>query len=470
ILYEMVTGEKPFTGQNVTTIIYKIVNEDPIPPRELDVTIHPGLSAVVTKALAKSPDQRYQKGGDLVRDLQNYKAMGTPPEPTSVLAAVPDHPEQKAAAAPAGVGKPAAGAAAPAPTTRPAGAKPAAAAPGKPRNLLLPLSAAALLLVLAIGGLAWYRNRIAAAPQQSTAAMTPATSPSTPPPAPVQATPAPAQSSAADTSPADAADAQPGSAKPVHHSRAAAVIPTASPPAAAATGGLELTSSPAGASVQIDGRSSSTWITPYTATGLAAGAHSISFAKPGYAPVTRSVQVVAGQSTPLEVHLAAVTNALGVTSNPAGAAVWVDGKDTGKVTPTQVAVTPGEHKLVVRKAGFKDATTTVARLSPGDSYHFAPTLEPEEKKSDSGGASGFLHRVFGGIPEGKGALDVKSNPKGAQIEIAGLTDTHATPHKYFLDPGRYQVTLKLDGYRTVKKSVTVEKGKSLEISETLKKQ
>ena len=470
ILYEMVTGEKPFTGQNVTTIIYKIVNEDPIPPRELDVTIHPGLSAVVTKALAKSPDERYQKGADLVRDLQNYKTVGTPPEPTSVLAAVPEGPQP--AAAPKDASQPAAGVAASAPTTKPAAVKRAAApAPGRPQNLLLPLSAVALLLVLAIAGVAWYRNRIAAAPQQSTAAMTPpATSPSTPPPAPVQATPAPAPGSPPETSPADAADAQPGSAKPVHHSRAAAVTPTASPPAAAATGGLELTSSPAGASVQIDGRSSSTWVTPYTATGLAAGAHSISFAKPGYAPVTRAVQVVAGQSTPLEVHLAAVTNLLGVTSSPAGAAVWVDGKDTGKVTPTQVAVTPGEHKLLLRKAGYKDATTTVARLNPGDSYHFAPSLEPEDKKTDSAGASGFLHRVFGGIPEGKGALDVKSNPKGAQIEIAGLTDTHATPHKYFLDPGRYQVTLKLDGYRTVKKSVTVEKGKNLELSETLKKQ
>src|SRR3989454_4553351 len=36
ILYELVTGEKPFPGQNITTVIYKIVNEEPIPPRELD--------------------------------------------------------------------------------------------------------------------------------------------------------------------------------------------------------------------------------------------------------------------------------------------------------------------------------------------------------------------------------------------------------------------------------------------------
>jgi len=42
ILYEMLIGEKPFAGQNVTTIIYKIVNETPIAPRDLDVTVHLG--------------------------------------------------------------------------------------------------------------------------------------------------------------------------------------------------------------------------------------------------------------------------------------------------------------------------------------------------------------------------------------------------------------------------------------------
>ncbi|MFI5105381.1 MAG: serine/threonine protein kinase, partial [Terriglobales bacterium] len=75
ILYEMLTGEKPFVGQNVTTIIYKIVNENPIAPRDLDVTVHPGLSAIVVKALAKLAEDRYQSGAELVRDLENYKNL-----------------------------------------------------------------------------------------------------------------------------------------------------------------------------------------------------------------------------------------------------------------------------------------------------------------------------------------------------------------------------------------------------------
>src|SRR6185437_15705090 len=74
ILYEMVTGERPFEGQSITTIMYKIVHETPIPPRKLDATIHPGLSAVIEKALSKSADDRFPNGEALVRALQDYKA------------------------------------------------------------------------------------------------------------------------------------------------------------------------------------------------------------------------------------------------------------------------------------------------------------------------------------------------------------------------------------------------------------
>jgi hypothetical protein len=76
MLYEMTAGEKPFPGQNITTVIYKIVNEDPVPPRQIDPSIHPGISAVVMKALAKEPEQRYQSCREMLEDLRNYRAQG----------------------------------------------------------------------------------------------------------------------------------------------------------------------------------------------------------------------------------------------------------------------------------------------------------------------------------------------------------------------------------------------------------
>src|SRR5271169_34555 len=73
MLYEMVTGEKPFPGQNITTVIYKIVNEDPVPPRELNPTIHPGINDVILKALYKEPENRYQSCREMFEDLRNYR-------------------------------------------------------------------------------------------------------------------------------------------------------------------------------------------------------------------------------------------------------------------------------------------------------------------------------------------------------------------------------------------------------------
>jgi len=86
VLYELVTGQKPFPGDSVTTVIYKIVNENPVPPRELDSSIHPGLSSVITKALAKPVGARFQNCRELLEALQNYaKYQDTTAEATVAL-------------------------------------------------------------------------------------------------------------------------------------------------------------------------------------------------------------------------------------------------------------------------------------------------------------------------------------------------------------------------------------------------
>ena len=76
ILYELVTGQKPFGGQNVTTVMYKIINEPPLSPLEAGNAIHPGLAHAIGKALAKDPDLRYQTCRELADDLTNYGQLG----------------------------------------------------------------------------------------------------------------------------------------------------------------------------------------------------------------------------------------------------------------------------------------------------------------------------------------------------------------------------------------------------------
>jgi serine/threonine-protein kinase len=59
ILYQFLTGERPFSGSSATTM-QKVLKEDPLPPSTLNVQVLPLMDAVVRKALAKNPDERYQ--------------------------------------------------------------------------------------------------------------------------------------------------------------------------------------------------------------------------------------------------------------------------------------------------------------------------------------------------------------------------------------------------------------------------
>src|SRR6266545_3000618 len=59
IAFEMLTGEKPFAGEHLTTVVYKIVAGDPIPPRRLNPTLGEPIEGVLRKALSKQPDSRY---------------------------------------------------------------------------------------------------------------------------------------------------------------------------------------------------------------------------------------------------------------------------------------------------------------------------------------------------------------------------------------------------------------------------
>src|SRR5260370_38537885 len=84
----MGTGEKPFPGQNIKTVIYKIVNEEPTAPRDIDSSIHPGLNDIIMKSLAKEPAARYQSCRELFEDLRNYRSLPSAFNPNATLPTV----------------------------------------------------------------------------------------------------------------------------------------------------------------------------------------------------------------------------------------------------------------------------------------------------------------------------------------------------------------------------------------------
>jgi len=70
ILYIMLTGRKPFPGDSLATLSYRIVQEEPKPPSELVRGLDPGVDKIVRKALAKDPGMRYQQAGELAAALK----------------------------------------------------------------------------------------------------------------------------------------------------------------------------------------------------------------------------------------------------------------------------------------------------------------------------------------------------------------------------------------------------------------
>src|SRR5881409_3094308 len=69
ILYQLLTGEKPFVGDSVTAISYQVVNVDPPPPTKLNPALSPAFDRILRKALSKRPSDRYPSGQDLAEDL-----------------------------------------------------------------------------------------------------------------------------------------------------------------------------------------------------------------------------------------------------------------------------------------------------------------------------------------------------------------------------------------------------------------
>ncbi|GJF13628.1 serine/threonine-protein kinase PknB [Mycolicibacterium cyprinidarum] len=97
VLYEVLTGEPPFVGDSPVAVAYQHVREDPVPPSERHSGISPELDAVVLKALAKNPDNRYQTAAEMRTDLVRVHSGETPDAPkiftdaerTSMLSAAP---------------------------------------------------------------------------------------------------------------------------------------------------------------------------------------------------------------------------------------------------------------------------------------------------------------------------------------------------------------------------------------------
>jgi eukaryotic-like serine/threonine-protein kinase len=302
---------------------------------------------------------------------------------------------------------------------------------------------------------------VAAEPAPQPAANEPAAQPA---PAPqTQAAPVQAQ-------PEAEAPAQVAEPEPTHVAAAAARGKNGrkkpAPAPAVVPGQMAVDSTPQGAQVQVDGRTDPSWVTPFSLTGLAAGMHTVTVSKAGYSTDTRTVNVASGSKAFVTSHLSQQMATLAVSSTPAGADVFIDGKNTSRVTPAQVPVDKGQHVVLVRKSGYIDQTTS-AQFALGQTTNFSPTLQPLGNVDDIK-TVGKMNKLFGGKDaQGMGTVNVKTQPKGAQVAVNQHMLDKDTPVNFVLDPGNYIVDITLSGYVSVHKVISVDKGGKVVIDEVL---
>ena len=249
-------------------------------------------------------------------------------------------------------------------------------------------------------------------------------------------------------------------AKPSKTRRAARVQATSQ------FGQLAINSTPEGAQVQVDGHTDPGWLTPYIMNGVQLGQHTVTIAKPGFNSETRTVDVTSANKSFLVVHLAQLGATLAVSSEPSGAAVYLDGKNAGR-TPMQVVVTErGSHTVLVRKDGFLDETTST-NLVAGQTFHYAPRLRPLGVTDDIK-VVGKFNKIFGKHgADGMSRISVKTQPKGAQVAVNRRVVDKNAPVDFMLNPGNYMIDITLTGYKPVHRVINVEENGKVEINEAL---
>jgi serine/threonine-protein kinase len=83
ILYTVLTGYRPFQGNSALTVSLKVLNREPVPATVLNTELPQGLDYIIARAMAKNPAQRYQRGMEMVLDIQELREGREPPSKTN---------------------------------------------------------------------------------------------------------------------------------------------------------------------------------------------------------------------------------------------------------------------------------------------------------------------------------------------------------------------------------------------------
>jgi serine/threonine-protein kinase len=464
MLYEMVTGEKPFPGQNITTVIYKIVNEEPVPPRQINPSIHQGISAVVMKALAKDPEQRYQSCREMLEDLRSYRtiapASGNPQSTMAMGGGSPDATlisgnaggrgfagEEQTVMATARSLNARASAANQTPVVRRTGRIAPLPEPPKKKNILGTILAAILLMGVIVYGAIKIKPIFEAARELHDSQKKEGSLPSAP--APIESTPdnatAGSPGATASPQPSDPAAGTAGDAKPVDSKPAevAAERPSVkrpenfiSPKAAEYKGRIEEAIAEKGLTGHVKVQATGNTLT--LAGKLRPAEHGALLKLLRNAPSdVRVIDHLEYDDTPAVASGASEEGshpvptsgygAIHVVTDVIGAVAVLRGPAGHVLSKCQTPCSfnnldPARYSLDVQKEGYQSVQTAL-QVKSGDAQDQKIKLESLAK-----------------------GIFISTQPPGADVFINGAKQSGQTPVTLPLAPGQYNLVLRLQGY------------------------
>ena len=344
VFYELVTGTRPFIGNTISSVILKIIRDNPIPPTLLNSRLYPAVDNVVMKVLAKNPKSRYPnctafvnaleravKGLDAAEDGHGYDSSNV-----STLA-IDTHPKKAA------------------------------------RKKSVLVWGMITLLLLVVGGSAtyfYYGDEILGLMGKTNIAMvTPTPTPNVKSP-PITSkvkpsTPEPVKK--ALVSPPDVTIPEPVAKKPIKEPNAQKTTVTtpvakAKPPQIPPTGFLSINASPQ-AEIYVDGEYIGHG--PVEKKKVTAGKHTLLVKMEGYKDWKKEVTIAENKDLLIKLTATLITGSLRV-AGPAGANVYLNEKNVG-TAPFTKKLQPGEYDIKLTVAGkkpwLKKVTVTANKVS-----------------------------------------------------------------------------------------------------------
>jgi serine/threonine protein kinase len=366
LAYEMLTGDKPFVAEQLTTLVYQIVCEPAPPAQRLNPTLGARVEEVLQKGLSKQPEQRYPTCSAMVEALE--AACGATPGWKSLARGgslnLPTMGEAPAAPPPR----------APEPEVSSAATIVANLPPPRVRQEEAPRRksrAAPILATLAVvaglaGALYYFTRPTVTVAPEPTAAVPPPKKREPPPKPAVSAKSG--QASPASSNPASSAAVE--VPRPVK--KEVAVKDSASIPSRLPTSvDVPVRSEPSGATATLDELPGAACVTPCVLKA-SLGDHTISLNLAGFRKLTRPMKVKDASFELPVLTMAPAAGVLMVQSEPEGASVLVDDKRWPSLTPAQISLPPGKYRITVEKGDLK--TTQSIEINDGSLKHMSVSL------------------------------------------------------------------------------------------------